>query len=237
MCWFLQFLTSPLIWIKILCFIQHPVFYRYEINVSSSGEQVILWPDQDMWCSCFPADEEVISGFWTLGVSAIPSKKKEGCVPAVCTKDRYLCSENAEVGVVSNGASALWKAILHPIQANLSQAILRDHYQLLVWDNDEVTNPTLPSPEILAGRRMKMDRCLSWCSRRKYLPCKVQMRQGEVLNKPLQCRKTEINCTHFCSCSDSGELCEDLDGDDDDGYDDGDCNGDDDEDEEKDFTD
>ena len=39
------------------------------------------------------------------------------------------------------------------------------------------------------------------------------------------------------SCSDSEELCEDLDGDDDNGYDDGDCNGDDDKDEEEDFTD
>ena len=61
------------------------------------------------------------------------------------------------------------------------------------------------------------------------------MRQGEMLNKPLQCRKTGINCTDFCSCSDSEELCEDGDGDD--GYDDGDCNGDDDEEEEEDFTD
>ena len=30
---------------------------------------------------------------------------------------------------------------LHPTQANLSQAILRDHYQLMVWNNDEVTIP------------------------------------------------------------------------------------------------
>ena len=58
-----------------------------------------------------------------------------------------------------------------------------------------------------------------------------------MLNKPLQCRKTGINCTDFCSCSDSEELCEDLNGDGDDGYDDGDCNGDDDEEEEEDFTD
>ena len=58
-----------------------------------------------------------------------------------------------------------------------------------------------------------------------------------MLNKPLQCRKTGINCTDFCSCSDGEELCEDLNGDGDDGYDDGDCNGDDDEEEEEDFTD
>ena len=63
------------------------------------------------------------------------------------------------------------------------------------------------------------------------------MRQGEMLNKPLQCRKHGINCADFWSCSDSEELCEDLDGDDDNGYDDGDCNGDDDKDEEEDFTD
>ena len=32
-------------------------------------------------------------------------------------------------------------------KAALSQAIVRAYYQLLVWNNDEVTNPTLPFPE------------------------------------------------------------------------------------------
>ena len=134
MFWFLKFLTSPLIWIKILCFIQPPVFYRYEINVSSSGEQEILWPDQDMWCSRFPADEELISGFSTLGVSAIPSRKTDGFVPAVCTKDRYLCGENADLRWWLFRKEQAHSQRQHPTEANLSQAILRDHYQLLVWN-------------------------------------------------------------------------------------------------------
>ena len=187
MCWFLKFWTSPLIWIKILCFIQHPVFYRYEINVSSSGEQDILWPDQDMWCSRFPADEEVIGGFSTLGVRRFRAERRTTvCQLYVLRTD--TCAEKMLRWWLFRMEQAHSER-LHPTQANLSQAILRDHYQLLVWNNDEVTNPTLPSPDILAGRQMKMDRCLSRCSRRKYLPCKVQMRQGEMLNKPLQCRK------------------------------------------------
>ena len=32
-------------------------------------------------------------------------------------------------------------------QAALHQAILKAHYQLLVWNNDHVANPVLPSPE------------------------------------------------------------------------------------------
>ena len=36
---------------------------------------------------------------------------------------------------------------LPPTQAALHQAILRAHYQLLVWNNDHVANPVLPSPE------------------------------------------------------------------------------------------
>ena len=34
-----------------------------------------------------------------------------------------------------------------PTKAALSQAIVRPYYQLLVWNNDEVANPTLPFPE------------------------------------------------------------------------------------------
>ena len=36
---------------------------------------------------------------------------------------------------------------LPPTQAALNQAILRAHYQLLVWNNNHVANPVLPSPE------------------------------------------------------------------------------------------
>ena len=36
---------------------------------------------------------------------------------------------------------------LPPTQAALHQAILKAHYQLLVWNNDHVANPVLPSPE------------------------------------------------------------------------------------------
>ena len=36
---------------------------------------------------------------------------------------------------------------LPPTQAALRQAILRAHHQALVWNNDVVANPTLPSPE------------------------------------------------------------------------------------------
>ena len=36
---------------------------------------------------------------------------------------------------------------LPPTQAALSQAIFRAPYQRLVGNNDEVSNPTLPSPE------------------------------------------------------------------------------------------
>ena len=36
---------------------------------------------------------------------------------------------------------------LPPSQATLRQAILRAHHQALVWNNDVVANPTLPSPE------------------------------------------------------------------------------------------
>ena len=57
------------------------------------------------------ADEEVISGFSSLRVSAIPSREtmaliEKICVPAVCTKDGAY-SERAEMVVVLKETSAL----------------------------------------------------------------------------------------------------------------------------------
>ena len=46
-----------------------------------------------------------------------------------------------------------------PTQAALHQAVLRAHYQLLVWNKDIVPNPVLPSPEgglwLEMGRRQE----------------------------------------------------------------------------------
>ena len=36
---------------------------------------------------------------------------------------------------------------LPPTQAALHQAILRAHYQLMVWNSDRIANPELPSPQ------------------------------------------------------------------------------------------
>ena len=116
-------------------------------------------------------------------------------------------------------------------QAALSQAILRAHYQLLVWNNDEVANPTLSRPETFGWTADKN----GWVPPAKnaitYL-VKRKCTKERCSTKRCRCKKAGLNCTDLCSCSDIGKLCEnmhDYDGDDDDGYDDDDGNDDDDE--------
>ena len=41
---------------------------------------------------------------------------------------------------------------LPPNNTALHQAILRAHYELMGWNNDYVTNPVLPFPEIMVGQ-------------------------------------------------------------------------------------
>ena len=65
-------------------------------------------------------------------------------------------------------------------------------------------------------------------STRNYL-VKCKCAQERCSTKRCQCRKAGLNCTDLCSCSDIGELCENMHDNDDDDDDDDDGNDDDDE--------
>ena len=86
-----------------------------------------------------------------------------------------------------------WGQVIGKIKQNeldcRDRAPLIAHYQLLVWNCEEVANPN-PRNLWLDGEWKWMGACHDETSytiryRRNYLPSKVQMRQGEMLNKTL----------------------------------------------------
>lgn len=42
-------------------------------------------------------------------------------------------------------------------QTALNEAILRAHYQAMVWNNDQGANPHLPSPQSYGGKEKEMN--------------------------------------------------------------------------------
>ena len=200
------------------------------------------------WKTFIEADEEIISGFSALGVDAIPSRE------TMALLEKFVCQlyvPRTDICTVKElrwwlfrkkQAQSEW---LPPTQAALSQAILRAHYQLLVWNNDKVANPTLPSPENFGWTADEN----GWVPVMTKIPpapdaiiylVKCKSAKERCSANRCQCRKAGLSCTDLCSCSDSGELCENLhdnDGDDDDGYDDDDDDDDDSDDDDDDGND
>ena len=95
---------------------------------------------------------------------------------------------------------------LPPSQAALHQAILRAHYQLLVWNNDHVANPVLPSPEGYGWQ----DEDGKWVPVMTNLPpapeeiiqlVRCKCAKFRCSNNHCQCQKAGLVCTDLCLCS------------------------------------
>ena len=183
------------------------------------------------WKTFIEADEEVISGFSALGVDAIPSRETMALI------EKFVCQLYVPRTDICTVKELRWWLFrkkqaqserLPPTQDALSQAILRAHYQLLVWNNDKVANPTLPSPKNFGWTADEN----GWVPVMTKIPpapdaiiylVKCKCAKERCSTKRCQRRKAGLSCTDLCSCSDSRELCENLhdnDGDDDDGNDD-----------------
>ena len=101
-----------------------------------------------------------------------------------------------------------------PTQAALHQAVLRAHYQLLVWNKDIVPNPVLPSPEGF-GWKWEEDK-KAWIPVITTLPpapeaiihlMKCKCTKERCANNRCKCRKAGLRCTDLCGCSDTDEDC------------------------------
>ena len=81
---------------------------------------------------------------------AIIEMVKCGCVKQRCSTNRWSLFKKKQVQ----------SEILPPTQGALREAILRAQYQTMVWNNDKVPNPNIPSPE---NYGWKKDRVTSGC--------------------------------------------------------------------------
>ncbi|KAJ7376732.1 hypothetical protein OS493_033088 [Desmophyllum pertusum] len=83
---------------------------------------------------------------------------------------------------------------LPPILAALKEAIKRAHQQCMVWNNDIVPNPELPSP---SNYGWKLETASARC---RAPSSQVWLFKGEMLNEPIaNVARPGLPCTDLCS--------------------------------------
>mgnify|MGYP000084937868 FL=1 len=104
------------------------------------------------------ADEDVITALANLGTTEYPDEDTiQGVENFVC----HLYQPNTSIYKVNELRWSLFKKKqaqserLQPTHGALREAILRAHYLTMVWNNDEVPNPNIPSPENYGWKKDK----------------------------------------------------------------------------------
>lgn len=184
------------------------------------------------WKAFSTADEDVITALTNLGTTERPNDDTMmGIEKFVC----HLYQPKTSISEVKELRWSLFKKKqaqserLPPTQGALHEAILRAHYQTMVWNHDKVPNPNLPSPENY-GWKKDDDQWLPVMTKKPPAPkaiielVKCGCVKQRCSTNRCQCRKAGLSCTELCTCSDDDEACENtFEGDDgDDSGDDGD---------------
>lgn len=170
---------------------------------------------QTCWKTFLEADEPVTEALASLGTTETPSAE------TLCSIEKFICQLYVPNTSISEVAKLRWWLFrkkqaqsekLPPTQDALKEAVLRAHYQVMVWNNDRVPNPELPSPQDY-GWEMEAN---EWVPVMTTLPpapeaiihlVKCSCAKERCSNNRCQCRKAGLTCTDLCTCSDSEELC------------------------------
>ena len=104
---------------------------------------------------------------------------------------------------------------LPPTHSALYEAILRAHYQMMVWNNDKVCVPRLPQPHGY-GWEKEGDEWIPVTTKELPAPkaivelVKCGCKKGRCSNNRCQCRKAGLYCTDLCCCCENDESCENV---------------------------
>ena len=99
---------------------------------------------------------------------------------------------------------------LPPTKDALHHAIMRSHFQMMVWNNDIEPNPELPSPSEY-GWDLKDGVWVPVMSTQAPAPISILQlvkcgcSKERCSTNRCQCRKNGLLCTDICSCSDNDD--------------------------------
>ena len=161
-------------------------------------------------------DSNEISALARMGTTIIPSDD------ACAGHEEFLCKVYVSGTNIAQVEKLRWWILtkkqaqserLPPTRDALYEAILRAHYQAIIWNNDIVPNPDVPSPERY-GWNLEGDKCVPIMT--KPLPAPKSVIQFvrchcvkiQCHTDKCTCRKGELECTDMCGCCDIGETCD-----------------------------
>lgn len=165
------------------------------------------------WKAFEDADVSVTDALARLGTDALPDDEvKTGIEKFVC----QVYQPKTNITTVQELRWLLFRKKqaqsdrLPPTRAALHQAILRAHYQMLVWNNDIIPNPELPSPEGY-GWAMENDQWVPVMTSLQPAPkevlelVKCACLKDRCSTNRCKCRKAGLRCTDLCSCCDNDD--------------------------------
>ena len=132
--------------------------------------------------------------------------------PALSAWNRFLTSQGTKMAYIFRKNQAELDRV-PPTQGALYEAILRSHYQMIVWNNDKVCCASLPQPDEF-GWEKREDECVPVMTKEVPAPeaivqlVKCGCQKNRFSNNRCHCRKSGLNCTYLCSFCDSDDHCE-----------------------------
>ena len=114
------------------------------VNFFSLGKGKLL-----CWKAFIEAESDSIAALANLGTTPEPTERTiAGIEKLVCQlyQPNTRCSKVKDLRWLLFRKSQAQSEKLPPTLSALKQAIMRAHYQCIVWNNDVVPNPELPSP-------------------------------------------------------------------------------------------
>lgn len=170
------------------------------------------------WQAFMKIEEDVARQIARLGTTtALPEEVMEAV-------EKFVCKLYAPKTSLTSVKELRWWLFrkkqaqsekLPPTMSALRQAVLRAHYQALVWSNDVVANPELPCPENY-GWENKEDRWVPVMTLLQPAPNAVLelVRCGcktHCSSNRCQCRRAGLQCTDLCACfDDDGDPCQNV---------------------------
>ena len=167
------------------------------------------------WQAFMEASDTELEALANLGVSQALSTEVQSTV------EWFVCRIYAPKAHETSVKDLRWKFFkknqkesekLPPTQAALHQAILHAQYQMMIWNNDIVPNPSLPSPEGYGWTLIEQH----WVPiMTKELPApesvihlvKCKCAKMRCTSNRCRCKAANLNCTDLCECSDN-DKCE-----------------------------
>ena len=158
------------------------------------------------WWKIFKeADENTISSLANLGTREQPSMMTMQAI------EKLVCQLYIQGTTIGSVAELRWLLFrrkqaqserLPPTQAALRQAIMRANYQALIWNNDIVAKPELPSPDEFGWKREED----------KWVPVMTTLFPApEAVIELVRCGCSKSRCSSSrCNCKKAQLRCTDL---------------------------